>query len=197
MKKILFLSLMYSITTKAQLLDKNVYFGLLGTGNATVFHADPSMGKISPDYGYGLGAFLRLRVRKIFTEFELGYSDHKVMVAPDIQGSTVSTNYSLSGLDLSAQLGWRVLGIGKLGNLRIFAGYNYCHYSEVTAKSNGAQKNNPSITVGNSGVVIGTGIDIWKIVLNVKYIYGISNLSNTSGQDLNSRSVGVSLGYKF
>ena len=197
MKKILLLFVLFAANSQAQVLDKNVYFGLLITGNGTQLNAGPSIGKITPDYGFGASAFLRLRKRFVYFEAEVGYAQHKIIVSPDIAGSTVISNYSLSGLDLSAMLGWRVVGIGKLGNFRIFTGINYGRYSDVSIESNSAQVNDSSIETSNTGVIGGLGVDLWKIVFNIKYIHGISNISNTKDQSTKSQYVSVSLGYKF
>lgn len=197
MKKILVLFVLATAIANAQLSDKNVYFGLFFSGNATLFNAEPKIGNISPDYGYGYGAFLRLRKKAIFAEFELGYSQHKIIVEPDIVGTTIKSNFALGGVDLSGMIGWRVVGIGRLGNFRIFTGYNYGHYSQVSIESNGSQVNDASINSGNSGIIVGTGVDLWKVVLNIKYVYGFSDLSNDKDQNLNSRYATVLLGFKF
>lgn len=196
--KTLFLLLVICMSSmQAQIFEQKVYFGLLATANSTYFDASPSIGSISPDLGYGFSAFLRLRKGSVYGEFEAGYSSHEINVSPDITGTQVSSRYSLAGADLSVLLGWRVVGIGRLGNFRLFTGYNYGNYSKVSIKSNGSQVNDSSIDSGNSGLVGGLGFDFWKIILNLKYVHGLSDISKISNQKINSQYASVSLGYKF
>ena len=197
MKKVLLLFVLLSAISQAQVFDKNVYFGLLFTTNGTVFKADPSIGTITPDFGYGGSAFLRLKKGAVFFEAEAGYLQHQVIVSPDIAGTPVKSNYSLAGADLTAMVGWRVIGIGKLGNFRVFAGFNYGNYSKVSIKNNGTQVNDASVNTGNSSIVGGLGVDLWKVVLNFKYIHGISDISNVADQKINSQCISASLGFKF
>lgn len=197
MKTICFFLIFCSTMLQSQIFEQKVYFGVLGTTNATFFDASPSIGSITPDLGYGVSAFLRLRKGSVYAEFEAGYASHKIIVSPNINGTTVNSNYSLAGADLNVSIGWRVVGIGRLGNFRLFTGFNYGNYSNVSIKSNGSQVNDSSVNSGNSGIIGGMGFDFWKVILNLKYVYGISDLNNTSNQIINSRYASVSLGYKF
>jgi hypothetical protein len=197
MKKVIVLFVLMSGIASAQFRDKNLHFGILLSANSTAFKADPGIGEISSDRGYGASAFLRLKALIFFGEVEIGYMEHKVIVAPVLAGTTVNSNYSLSGLDLTGILGWRVIGIGSLGNFRLFAGLNYGNYSKVSIESNGAKQNDSSINTGNTSVVGGLGLDLWRIVFNAKYLYGVSNLSSIKDQTLQSRGINVSLGLKF
>ncbi len=197
MNKIIFVCLLFVSVASAQIREKNLHFGLLLSGNGTSFKADPAIGDISPDFGYGASAFIRVKASMVFAEVEIGYMQHKVIVAPKIAGTTVNSNYTLSGLDLTGLVGWRVVGIGSLGNFRLFAGINYGNYSKVSIESNGAQQNDSSINTGNTSVVGGLGLDLWRIVFNAKYLYGVSNLSSLKDQTLQSRGINISLGYKF
>ena len=196
-KKILLLFVLISGTAQSQILDKKVNFGLLFNANGTSLVADPGIGKISPDLAFGGSAFLRIRARAIYMEAEVGFTSHHVLVKPDIAGTNIESGIQMSGLDLSAIFGWRVVGIGRLGNFRIFTGYNYVHYSRVSVESNSSQVNDASISTGNSGIIGGLGVDLWKIVFNVKYIHGISNISSEQDQTIKSQCVSLSLGYKF
>lgn len=197
MKKVIVLLMLFVGSASAQLRDKNFHLGILFSGNSTGFTADPTIGEITPDFGYGASAFARLRFLMLYGELEIGYMEHKVIVAPVTSSSTVNSNYTLSGLDLTGLIGWRVFGIGSLGNLRLFTGLNYGNYTKISIESNGAQQNNGSVNKGNTGIVGGIGVDLWKIVLNMKYIYGLSNLTSEADHTINSQCTSISLGFKF
>lgn len=172
-------------------------FGFAFTANATSLNAKPGIGTIEPKLGYGASAFARLKILFLYAELEAGYAGHNVNTSQKVNGSDFNYAYSLNGLDLSGILGWRVIGIGPLGNFRLFAGYNFNNYTSIQVKFNGSKVTDPSINTGNSGIIIGTGIDLWKIVFNVKYIIGITDLESSSANELKTNSAAVSLGFKF
>lgn len=196
MKKNFFLLLlMTALTAVSQ--EKPFRFGFLLNTNATTLSADPEIGTIKPQLAFGGSAFARIKILFLYAELDAGFSSHEINVSNTVMGSTFNYNYSLNGLDLSGILGWRVIGIGKIGNFRLFTGYNINNYTKISVTSNGSSVTNPSINTGNSSLLVGTGVDIWRIVFNMKYNIGLTDLSSLSNQEMKASSFVVSLGIKF
>jgi len=196
MKKLLLLLLFLSVFgLKAQLSPFS--FGFLFTTNATSFNAKPGIGTISPQPAFGGSAFARLKILILYAELEAGYSSHKVNSSQTLSGSKFEYNYTLDGLDISGILGWRVIGIGPLGNFRIFAGYNFNNFTKITVESNGSVVTDPAINTGNSSFLVGTGVDLWRIVFNFKYNVGLTDLSSLNNQELKANSASISVGFRF
>ncbi len=193
-----FLIVLFLFTTFSGKTQLNPFtFGVLFTGNGTMLDAKPKYTSVEPQIGYGVTAFARLKILFLYAELEAGYAGHSVNTVQEVSGTKSSYGYSLKGLDLSGILGWRVIGIGKLGNFRLFTGYNFNNYTSIEVSSGGSQVKDPSINTGNSGIIFGTGVDIWKFILNVKYIMGITDLSSSNTQELKTNFAAVSIGFKF
>ena len=196
MKHILIaIALFVCLSAKSQL--KPFSFGALVTGNTTSFRADPNIGSWEPKLGYGFSGFARLKIFILYAELEAGFSTHNFGSVQEIGGTNYTSNYKLSGIDVSGILGWRVIGIGPLGNFRLFAGYNLNHFSKITEEFNGNSVTNPSINNGNGSFLVGTGVDLWRVVFNLKYNIGLTDLSSLDAQTLKINSPTFSIGLRF
>lgn len=177
--------------------EKLFRFGFLLNSNVTSLNAEPEIGTVNPQLAFGGSAFARLKILFLYAEIDAGFSSHEVNVSNTVLGTNYEYNYNFNGLDLSGILGWRVVGIGKLGNFRLFTGFNINNYTKITVTSNGSSVADPSINTGNSAFLFGTGVDLWRIVFNLKYNIGLTDLSSLSAQEMKSSSFVVSLGIKF
>lgn len=191
------LILILLVSFKANSQEKIFRFGFLVNSNLTSLNADPEIGTVSPQLAFGGSAFARVKLLFLYLEFDAGFSSHEVEVSNTISGSKFEYNYTLKGLDLSGILGWRVIGIGKLGNFRLFTGYNINNYTKITVTSNGSSVTDPSINTGNSALLFGTGVDIWRIVFNLKYHIGLTDINSMNNQEMKSSSFVISLGIKI
>ncbi len=192
-----FLLLLFTAALSIRAQVKPFSFGFLFTANATSFNAKPGIGEISPQLAYGGSAFARVKILILYAEMEAGFTGHKLNSTQTSAGLAYSSNYSFSGLDVSGILGWRVIGIGPLGNFRIFGGYNIANFSKITVETNGSSVTNPGINTGNGSFLLGTGVDLWRIVFNLKYNIGTSDLSTLSTQELKANFASISIGFRF
>lgn len=196
MKKLLPIVFLFAVTiSQAQM--KPFEFGFLFNTNATTFISEPSLGTAKPMFGMGASVFGRMKILFLYAELDAGYASHAVNVTQTASGLAFSSDYKLNGIDISGILGWRVIGIGPLGNFRLFAGYNINNFSKITVETNGTSVSNPSINTGNSSFVLGTGVDLWRIVFNLKYHIGTSDLSTLATQEIKAASFLASIGIKF
>lgn len=121
---------------------------------------------------------------------ELGYTGSKFNIS---QAGIGETEYKLSGTDASLIIGYKILPLGKLGNLRIFGGYNWKNYSKI--KTNNSL-NNIDIESNNNSILGGVGVDLWKITVEYRYLAGVSDI-DASDRNLKTNASNFSVGFKF
>lgn len=166
-----------------------IQFGPQFSSNITSAVTDDFSSK-SSGTGIGFAGFARVNLLLFYGQAEFGYAKNKFSVS---QTGIGETEYELSGTDASLIVGYKILPLGKLGNVRVFAGYNWKHYSDIKAN------NNLSLVAfeqDNSSILGGVGVDVWKFTLDVRYLAGLSDL-DASGRELKTGITNFSLGYKF
>lgn len=83
--------------------------------------------------------------------------------------------------------------MGKLGNVRIFGGYNWKNYSDISANNN---LNPIAIEKNNSSILGGVGVDLWKLTLDYRYLAGVTDI-DASDRSIKTAVSNISLGFKF
>lgn len=174
-----------SVNGFAQLIQ----FGPQFSSNITSAVTDDFSSKRSGT-NIGFAGFARVNLLLFYGQAEFGYAKNKFSVS---QTGIGETEYELSGTDASLIVGYKILPLGKLGNLRVFAGYNWKHYSDIKANNN---FNFIDFEPDNSSILGGVGVDVWKLTFDVRYLAGLSDLDN-SGRELKTGVTSFSLGYKF
>ncbi|MFG4003809.1 outer membrane beta-barrel protein [Flavobacterium aquidurense] len=146
----------------------------------------------SKSSGTGIGAagFVRVNLLLFYGQGEFGYAKSKFSVA---QTGTAETEYQLSGTDATLLVGFKVVPLGKLGNVRIFAGYNWKNYSDIKTNNN---LNPIVIEKNNSSILGGVGVDLWRLTLDYRYLAGVTDI-DPSNRKLKTAVSNISLGYKF
>lgn len=186
MKKLILAALLcISANGFAQLIQ----FGPQFTYNITSPITDDFSSKNSGT-GFGAAAFVRVNLLLFYGQGELGYTESKFSLS---QTGVAETEYKLSGTDASLIIGFKILPLGKLGNLRIFAGYNWKSYSDISANNN---LNYIDIESNNSSILGGVGVDLWRITVEYRYLAGISDI-DPSDRSLKTAASNFSVGYKF
>ena len=186
MKKLIIAALLcISVNGFAQLIQ----FGPQFSANVTSPISDDFSSK-SSGTSIGLAGFARVNLLLFYGQGEFGYAKNKFSVS---QTGIGETEYELSGTDATLIAGYKVLPFGKLGNLRVFVGYNWKHYSDIKASNN---LNLIAFEQDNSSILGGVGVDLWKLTFDVRYLAGLSDLDN-SGRELKTGVTNFSLGFKF
>ena len=166
-----------------------IQFGPQFSSNITSAVTDDFSSK-SSGTNIGFAGFAKVNLLLFYGQAEFGYAKNKFSVS---QTGIGETEYELSGTDASLIVGYKILPLGKLGNVRVFAGYNWKHYSDIKAN------NNLSLVAfeqDNSSILGGVGVDVWKFTLDLRYLAGLSDL-DASGRELKTGITNFSLGYKF
>lgn len=146
----------------------------------------------SKSSGTGLGAagFVRVNLLLFYGQGEFGYAESKFSVS---QTGIGETEYKLSGTDATLLIGFKIIPLGKLGNVRIFAGYNWKNYSDIKANNS---LNYIALTNNNSSILGGVGVDLWRVTLDYRYLAGVTDL-DPSNRSIKTAVSNISLGFKF
>lgn len=186
MKKFILVALLcISVNGFAQLIQ----FGPQISYNITSPISDDFSSK-SSGTGMGVAGFARVNLLLFYAQGEFGYAKSKFSVS---QTGIGETEYELGGTDATLLVGFKVIPLGKLGNIRIFAGYNWKNYSDISANNS---LNYIAIERNNSSILGGVGVDLWKLTVDYRYLAGVTDL-DPSGRSLKTATSNFSVGFKF
>ncbi|MEN2401516.1 outer membrane beta-barrel protein [Flavobacterium sp. MC2016-06] len=186
MKKfILAVLLCISVNGFAQLIQVGPQFST----NITSLNSDNFSSK-SSGTGVGFAAFARVNLLMFYGQAEFGYAQSKFDVSYTGVGET---EYELSGTDATLIAGFKIIPLGKLGNVRVFAGYNWKNYSDIKVSND---LNPIALEKNNHSILGGVGVDLWRFTLDYRYLGGLTDIDSSEG-DIKTRVSTVSLGFKF
>lgn len=140
--------------------------------------------------GMNYGGFVRVNLLMFYAEGDLSYSQSKFSISAD---GTSRTEYELSGTDFTLLAGFKIVPLGKLGNVRVFAGYDWKNYSSIDTDNN---LNLFAVEKNNNSFVIGAGVDVWKFTFDYRFLNGLTDIDTTAGDVKINQSCFV-LGFKF
>ncbi|MEL1254382.1 hypothetical protein AAEO57_11385 [Flavobacterium sp. DGU38] len=140
--------------------------------------------------GMGAAAFVRVNIFLFYGQGEIGYSKSKFSLA---QSGIGETEYELAGADATLIAGFRIIPLGKLGNVRLFVGYNWKNNSDISSNNN---LNPVDFENSNSSVLGGVGVDLWRVTVEYRYLAGLSDL-DASGRSIKTGASQLSVGFKF
>ena len=166
-----------------------IQFGPQFSSNITSVISDDFSSKNSGT-DVGFAAFVRMNLTLFYAQGEFGYATSKFSVS---QTGIGETEYSLGGTDLTLIGGIKIIPLGKLGNVRIFAGYNWKNYSDIEANNN---LNYIPIENNNSSILGGVGVDLWRFTVDYRYLAGLTDI-DASGRSLKTGISNFSIGFKF
>lgn len=187
MKKILFIAvvLLFSAHASAQLLTFGPQFTYNNTSvNSEGFSYDKS------GTGMSYGGFLRVNVVLFYAQAELSYSQTEFSISRD---GTSQTEYKMSGSDLALIAGFKVLPLGKIGNVRVFAGYDWKNFSKTETNND---LNHFDTESNNGSILIGAGVDIWKFTVDYRFLNGMTDVDRGPGEVKLNQSC-ISVGFKI
>lgn len=162
-----------------------VQFGPMISANITSVSSSGSYAADNSGTAMIYGAFIRANLAVFYGQAELGYGSTEF--------STNNADYKLSGANTNLIIGWKIIPLGKLGNVRVFGGYNWAKFSDI---SNSLNQNLDHITSSNSGLIGGLGVDLWKLTFDTRYIKGFSDIDSSSNK-LELSNINLCVGFKF
>ncbi|WP_264553908.1 porin family protein [Flavobacterium sp. N2038] len=186
MKKFILATLLcISVNGFAQLIQVGPQFSTNITSVITDDFSSKSSGT-----GVGFAGFARVNLALFYGQGEFGYAESKFSVS---QTGIGETEYDLSGTDATLIAGFKIIPLGKLGNIRIFAGYNWKNYSSIKANNN---LNFIALERNNSSFLGGVGVDVWRLTFDYRYLAGVTDL-DPSARSVKTGVSNFSLGFKF
>ncbi len=140
--------------------------------------------------GIGFAAFARVNLLLFYGQGEFGYSKSNFSVYQDGIGET---EFKLAGTDASLIAGYKLIPLGKAGNVRLFVGYNWKNYSDISKNNN---LNSIAFEKNNHSIIGGVGVDVWKLTFDVRYLAGLTDIDSSNGE-IKTGITNFSLGFKF
>lgn len=140
--------------------------------------------------GIGFAAFGRLNLALFYAQGEFGYGQTNFSV---YQNGVGETEFKLSGTDASLIAGLKIIPLGKLGNVRLFVGYNWKNYSDISTSNN---LNSIAVEKNNHSILGGVGVDVWRLTFDVRYLAGLSDI-DASSSEIKTGVTNLSIGFKF
>lgn len=186
MKKFFLITLLcISANSFAQLLQ----FGPIVSSNITSISTN-DYNSDSSGNSVGFGGFARVNLLMLYGQAEFGYAQSKFTIS---ETGLANTDYKLSGTEASLIVGYKIVPLGKLGNIRIFGGYNWKNYSNIDTSNN---LNYIDVVKNNNSLLAGVGVDVWKFTLDYRYLGGITDI-DASNSKVKTAVSNISLGFKF
>jgi opacity protein-like surface antigen len=187
MKKIILFTLL--LFCGANVSAQLVTFGpQISSSITTVNSHDFSSDESGTSINYG--GFVRVNLLLLYFEGDLTYATTEFSVSRD---GISKTDYKMSGSDLSLIVGFKLLPLGKLGNVRVLAGYDWKSYSGTDTNND---LNHFDTESNNSSVIAGVGVDVWKFTFDYRYLVGLTDIDSGGGETKLDQSCFV-LGFKF
>ncbi|MBE8726904.1 outer membrane beta-barrel protein [Flavobacterium hungaricum] len=140
--------------------------------------------------GIGFAAFARVNLLLFYAQGEFGYAKSNFSV---YQNNIGETEFELAGTDASLIAGYKLLPLGKAGNVRLFVGYNWKNYSDIKTSNS---LNTIPLEKNNHSVLGGVGVDVWRFTFDVRYLAGLTDI-DSSDREVKTGVTNLSLGFKF
>ena len=93
--------------------------------------------------------------------------------------------------------GIKLFKIREIGNVRIFGGYNWNNYSDISYSVDGNNFATSNVNKNNHSLLGGIGLDLSKFIFDLKYIKGFIDLTNSGQSDVESRVINLTIAYKI
>ncbi len=160
--------------------------------------------------GFLFGGFLRINAYgKLYLQPEVywatkggDFTTGTVTLSPQFPNVTYSQETKLQTIDVPVLIGAKIIDM-KVFNLRLMAGpiVSFITSKDVEYKINGATIQSAPVPAGYKdviwGIQAGAGIDIMNFTLDVRYEWGLNDISDAIDANYKSKLLNVSLGFKL
>lgn len=157
--------------------------------------------KESSKTGFQLGAFVRIGT-KFYVQPELLYSVKGgiLEVAGDAVNPAVSADYKMGTMDIPVLVGTKVFSLPMV-NVRVFAGpiASFIVSKDLTLSNMVPEDDQIKLKDAIWSAAIGAGVDVMMFTLDIRYEFGLNNISNDTEtySSMKSNTFNVSLGWKI
>jgi len=160
--------------------------------------------------GFLFGGFLRVNVGgKLYLQPEVywatkggDFTTGTVTLSPQFPNVIYSQETKLQTIDVPVLIGAKIIDM-KVFNLRLMTGpvVSFITSKDVEYKINGTTIQSAPVPAGYKdviwGIQAGAGIDIMNFTLDVRYEWGLNNISDVANANYKSKLLNVSLGFKL
>jgi len=150
--------------------------------------------------GFNIGAFARLGGKKLYFQPELLYCQKNSQSTSGLPTSLTQT-FKLKTIQIPMLVGYKLINL-KVASIRAFTGPAMSFVmsgSNVKSNLNNLALNNLKNNIWDWQ--LGAGIDILKFTFDVRYEWGLSNISDSNPGNIGFVNKGkgftISLGFKF
>lgn len=150
--------------------------------------------------GFQIGAFARIG-GMTYLQPELLYSVKGGSYSyTDADGKVVNGAYDFNSFDIPLMIGHKIIP-GPFFNIRLFAGpvasFKTKESSKFTIDGIEQSFERKNLSTAHWGGAVGTGMDFLMFTFDVRYEFGLNNISGEPGQILKNRVFNISLGWKI
>jgi len=156
--------------------------------------------------GFLFGAFARINLPVIYIQPELYFAkkggDFQSAMIPQFQNQLFTQQTVLNTIDIPVLLGIKLINL-KVVNFRVMTGpvISLVTSKDVSYQVNGAIIGSvPATTAYKNtiwGIQAGAGIDVLNFSLDVRYEWGLNNISDNPDMNTKTKILNVSLGLKL
>ncbi len=156
--------------------------------------------------GFLAGAFVRIKLPVVYLQPEVYFTkkggDFESATIPQFQNQTFTQQTVLNTIDVPVLLGVKLINL-KVVNLRIMTGpvISFVTSKDVSYQVNGVNLGSaPNSATYKStiwGIQAGAGIDVMNFSLDVRYEWGLNNISDNADITTKTKLLNVSLGMKL
>ena len=174
-----------------------ITFGPLVSMSSTSLSSKPDFVDQVAGSGFNAGAFVRLKVLFLYAQGEASFGSRSASVTVNDTGINKNITFKLKGLDLTALVGSKLFGIGDYGNFRIFAGYNWNNYTDITYSIDGNIFSTSNVNKNNHSLIGGFGLDLSKLSFDLKFIKGFIDITKSGSADVESRVLNITVSFRI
>lgn len=207
MKKLSILFVFIMIMMNATQAQLPVSAGLkIGINSSVMPTKITNMGDVKDQAktGFLFGAFARINLPVIYLQPELYYTkkggDMQYLSAPNIVFTQQTT---LKTIDVPLLIGVKLINL-KAANLRVMTGpvVSFITSKDISYQLNGIEIGSNTTKTGNYkntiwGLQAGAGIDVLMFTLDIRYEWGLNNISDYSDMNAKTRLFHIALGMKL
>ncbi|NVN96337.1 MAG: PorT family protein [Bacteroidetes bacterium] len=156
--------------------------------------------------GFLAGAFLRINLPVVYLQPEVYFTkkggNFQSAIIPQFQNQTFTQQTVLNTIDVPILVGVKLINL-KAFNFRIMTGpvISFVTSKDVSYQVNGVNLGNaPNSAAYKStiwGIQAGAGFDVLNFSLDVRYEWGLNNISDTPDITSKTKLLNVSLGMKL
>jgi len=146
---------------------------------------------------YQAGLFARIKGKKFYLQPEV-YFTHKGGELKTDNSIFNDNEIKLNTLDIPILLGYKIADL-KVANIRVMGGpvLSFVTDKDLKYSLGGINITDGDLKDNNWALQLGIGADALMFTFDIRYEYGITDISDIEGIELKNNIVVFSLGYKF